>query len=80
VIVTDSTPLGGLRVLGIDAVLAALIRARRCNGEVAGLDNGRDTIALQRMLDADAPDVLGQRATAHADVAARVYSVRTPVG
>ena len=53
-------------------MLAARVRARRGDREVVRLDDRRDPVATQRMLDADAPAVVGQRCAAQADVAAGV--------
>ena len=56
-IVTESTPVGGLPRVRVDDVLAALVGARRRDREIARLDDGGDAVALERVLDADAPDV-----------------------
>ena len=69
--VTERTPRGG-SPLRVDDVVAALVGARCRDGEVARLDDGRDPVADERMLDPDAPRPCRPGPAAHADVPARI--------
>jgi hypothetical protein len=58
--------------VGIHDVVAAPVRARCRDGEVARREHRGDAVELERVLDADAPRPVGRRTAAHEHVAACV--------